>query len=511
MGYATYACQYVARAGVNGPDVMNVSGFTDVDGSGNVVAVASTEYLECHSSGGSTCALVDRCHASFQLAGPGFQYNSSQAATSVQLSRSGQYAWIVQGWCLAGGQPPTPLLNGLYAASSLKLLAPLGRGVLASSRTGRRAVTDRGQALMLDGPQLEWLDATGTHPIRNVNGAFEAVADQLGANVVYVEAAYGRLHWITGPDWTAMRDQDLGFSGSAPALTDDGSKLLFLDAGGSLQLYDGATGALRRLGTDTYSSFATGGSAAFGATTDGRLIRVDLASGDSSVWLTATPEITSVDAPFVYVNLCTDIICYGDTWYASLVSPSMLVGVEGKLLGGGWRARIGGFETPVVPVSDTSAWFQIPIEVTAGGSPEIYNPAFPISIALPLDIVARSITCFSTLHQDFSRPVTPKDPAHPGEVVHLFMTGLQGAETVADGVANPTDHLIAVANPPKLVDPGSMDTLFFGLAPGLVGIQQMDALVHYTGSALFAPSPYYAGNNTWPATFNCSPPVVAAQ
>ena len=89
------------------------------------------------------------------------------------------------------------------------------------------------------------------------------------------------------------------------------------------------------------------------------------------------------------------------------------------------------------------------------------------------------------------------------------MTGLQGVEAVADGVPNPTDHLIAVANPPKLFSPGSMDILFFGLAPGLVGIQQMDALVHNTGSGLFGPSGFFSQPSS-PPTANCNSPVVAA-
>ena len=500
---------YVARQGSGELSVTAANApLADVDGTGSVLASAATEPRFC-GFGGSSCWTANSCEAVFQLQGPGFQYSSNGADTFVRLSRSGQFAWIVQGWCGGVGWPrPSPMLNGLYDASSLKLVAALGKAGLANSRYGRRAVTDLGQALTLEGPQLGWLDATGAHPIRNVNGAFEAVTDQQGANVVYVEAAYGRLHWVTGTDWLAAQDLDLGLSGSAPALTDDGSSLLFLDAGGTLQLYDRATAAPRRLGADTYLSFTLGGGAVFAVTPDGRLMRIDPGSGESSVWLAPFLEITSIDVPEVVPDWCT-YICYGDTEYAKLVSPGMIVRLEGKSLGGaGWRARSAGLETPLAPIADTSAWFQIPSGLPATAtSVEIYNPAFPISYSLLIGMRDLSISCFGTLHQDFSRPVTSDDPAAPGEVVHIFMTGLKGVEAVADGVPNPTDHLVAVANPPALSDPGALDTLFFGLAPGLIGIQQMDALVHYTGSGLFSGPGVSA--DYLPA-WGCSPPPVAA-
>src|SRR5947209_8334989 len=89
--YAAYSSQYVARGGVNGSAVTSVSGgFTDVDGSGSVVAVAATAWLQCQSHG-STCLLADQCGASFQMTGSGFRYASNLAATTVQLSRSGQF------------------------------------------------------------------------------------------------------------------------------------------------------------------------------------------------------------------------------------------------------------------------------------------------------------------------------------------------------------------------------------------------------------------------------------
>ena len=81
--------------------------------------------------------------------------------------------------------------------------------------------------------------------------------------------------------------------------------------------------------------------------------------------------------------------------------------------------------------------------------------------------------CFGTLHENFARLVSKDDPAVPGETVHTFLTGLRGVPPVPDGVPNPFSPLVPVANPP-LVNPQAANVLFFGLAPGLIGIQQLD-------------------------------------
>ena len=70
--------------------------------------------------------------------------------------------------------------------------------------------------------------------------------------------------------------------------------------------------------------------------------------------------------------------------------------------------------------------------------------------------------------------VTVENPARIGEIVHLFLTGLRGAETIPDETPNPTDHIVPVVNAPQLSNPNAFEVLFFGLAPGLVALQQLD-------------------------------------
>ena len=462
----------------------------DIDGSGSITAAAQTLNRICGVAG-STCFLADSCEATFTITGPGIHY-SNPNSTFTRLSRSGKYIWIDQHVCW--NLPPPPAFNitplrGLYDAATLQLIAAeQGITRLATAQYGRRAVTDSGRALVLNGPQLAWLDAGGTHLIRNVNGAAEAVTDPSGIAVVYQEPGSGELHWLSGPDWLGARDLDLGVAGSAPAITDDGTKLLFLASDGSLQLYDHGSGATRRVGGDFYQSFAIGGSAVFAVALDGRLLRLDPASGASSLQLPAFPDITAVGALDVQPNFCT-FICYGDTDYGKQISPGMLVTLDGKALGAtGWHARSSGVDTEIHPLSDTEAWFQTPKELAAGGplGPlEIYRDDFPIRWTMNVSVQNQQTVCLGTLHQDFSRVVSTSDPAGVGEVVHVFLTGLRGVESVPDGVPNPIDRLIPVANPPALADPAALEQLFFGLAPGLVGMQQLDVRIHGPAAGIF--------------------------
>jgi uncharacterized protein (TIGR03437 family) len=504
-GPVTYSW-YVARAGTPGPDVTAVNEpLADVDGSGTVLASAFTAARSCGFAG-SSCWLADPCHASFQLEGPGFKYSNTYD-TFTRLSRSSEFAWISQRNCTSLGPQPVTILNGLYQSSSLKLVAAQGAAGAANQRTGRLTVTDSGQLLTLAGPQLGWLDSSGAHLIRNVNGAFEAVTDRQGKNVVYVEAPYGELHWVGGTDWLAAQDLDLNLMGSAPALTEDGGSLLFLAADGSLQTCQRAAGTLRSLGADRYQSFTVGGSAVFAVTLDGRLVRLDLGSGDASVWLSPFIEISAVDAPDIVPNWCT-YICYGQTEYDKIMSAGMMVILEGYKLGGtGWRVRIAGVEAPLVPLSDTAAWFQVPDGPTGENPLQVYRPGFPISYLIKTQTRILAIACLGALSQDFSHLIAADHPAVPGEIVHIFLTGLEGAEPVANGVPNPTDHLVGIANPPPLYDPGALEQLFFGLAPGLVGIQQLDVRVQHAASGLFTP-PGVSADFT--PTWNCAAPPVAA-
>ena len=132
---------------------------------------------------------------------------------------------------------------------------------------------------------------------------------------------------------------------------------------------------------------------------------------------------------------------------------------------------------PLYPLSESAAWFRLPIDLPRTGNWqefELFNPNHPLTMTFTGHIQDRVVACFGTLHQDFTRVVSEADPANPGEIVHIYLTGLHSGDPSLDSMPAPLDRLIPVSDAPPFADAGAGEALFFGLAPGLTGIQQLD-------------------------------------
>ena len=82
-------------------------------------------------------------------------------------------------------------------------------------------------------------------------------------------------------------------------------------------------------------------------------------------------------------------------------------------------------------------------------------------------------------HQDFHGVVTSADPAIPGETVHAYMSGLGGTQPIPPTGSPPMGLAYASARPVcsvtiPLKNPEPAPVTFAGLAPGMVGIYQVD-------------------------------------
>ncbi len=100
-----------------------------------------------------------------------------------------------------------------------------------------------------------------------------------------------------------------------------------------------------------------------------------------------------------------------------------------------------------------------------------------------------TFTHIKASHQDFRGLVTNDDPARPGEIVHIYLTGL-GPVTPAqpDGVPAPLDPLATTDAPVSVKVVSGIaqydqnqwqiaTVLFAGLVPGTVGLYQVDMAV----------------------------------
>jgi uncharacterized protein (TIGR03437 family) len=117
---------------------------------------------------------------------------------------------------------------------------------------------------------------------------------------------------------------------------------------------------------------------------------------------------------------------------------------------------------------------------------------FEDQLTRQLQVVDTSVVLLKTAdgqtaiaHDDFHGLVTPNDPARPGEVLHLYLTGLGAVDPPgATGDAAPVAPLSTVTDRVSVYWAGSVlpapppplgpEVLFAGLAPGMVGIYQVD-------------------------------------
>lgn len=113
------------------------------------------------------------------------------------------------------------------------------------------------------------------------------------------------------------------------------------------------------------------------------------------------------------------------------------------------------------------------------------------------------------IHQDWSGPITQDNPAQPGEIIHFYGSGWGPVDgTVATGQPTPSDRLYRITTPCQWVATGAtanldsateIDVPFAGLAPGLVGVYQLDFQIpaSWNDSIFDAFCIYHSGSNTF--------------
>jgi uncharacterized protein (TIGR03437 family) len=240
----------------------------------------------------------------------------------------------------------------------------------------------------------------------------------------------------------------------------------------SIALWNSMTRETRTLvsSSEGFASAAISGDGrvAWAVTQSNRLLRIDAASGAAAEILPPLGAVFGVDEQGV---------------------PGSAVFIRGKGFTKDQQALDGATVLPQVDVTAEGYWAQIPWE---------YNnqPTVPRTVTLrapnnPFETLAHiSIRSFlgpqfavnadgrvKAVHQDFSSLVTPDNPAHPVETVHVYMIGLglldQPLATGQPGPsAPPAKPLATVAC--DLGKPPTLNVPFVAYAAGLIGIYQVD-------------------------------------
>ena len=171
---------------------------------------------------------------------------------------------------------------------------------------------------------------------------------------------------------------------------------------------------------------------------------------------------------------------YGSSLAAQTSTPAVLplpVAVNGTIV------IIGGVQAPLFYVSPTQINAQIPFSLASGNQYQLLvsaNGALTTPLSLQLNAGAPAILNFTSgaviaQHLDGTL-VLPTSPATPGEYIVIYSSGLGATDIpVASGAASPSNPPANVAVPPVLTLNGnSIDILFAGLTPGLVGLYQVN-------------------------------------
>ena len=266
----------------------------------------------------------------------------------------------------------------------------------------------------------------------------------------------------------------------APAISNDGSRILFLsrrtDTGDTQAFLMRGDGSGRRQITSEaegiQSAVISGnGAVAWVLTRLGRVIRIEIDSGARREVIGHVPAFLSEAqvqaAPGAVLKV------------SASVAAGEAVDVE-----------VGGKPAPVLSVEQGSVTFQVPWELEPYDTYAAGLRTAPPGewMGLPLELFAvrfqaafvRSPGADHALaaHQDWSALVDPNWPARPAEIVHIYATGL-GPVTppVPTGTAAPDAPLSLLATPLRcyvpygstLAGPLPLDVLYAGLAPGTIG------------------------------------------
>jgi uncharacterized protein (TIGR03437 family) len=158
---------------------------------------------------------------------------------------------------------------------------------------------------------------------------------------------------------------------------------------------------------------------------------------------------------------------------------------------------------PILERSANRIVFQVPWEVPLSENavtiPEGGNPYFDDSAQLPLQVFVPEPIVLApvkpvtntqpiAIHSDWGSLVTDENPAAPGETVHVYLTGGGPVNPpVGTGLPAPLKPLSPITTPVyvSVGEQQPLNVLYFGLAPGLIGVWQMDVTLPSVWSQAF--------------------------
>jgi uncharacterized protein (TIGR03437 family) len=151
----------------------------------------------------------------------------------------------------------------------------------------------------------------------------------------------------------------------------------------------------------------------------------------------------------------------------------------------GVSVTVGGVSAPLFYVSSTQINFQAPFEIAAGATTIVVHRGDAQSVARPISVIPLSPGIFTSAGTGTGTPiivhvldysaVTPQNPAHAGEFLAIYCTGLGVPVTpVRSGDAAPPSAMPVAPLVQVVDDSRGVTAVYAGLAPGYAGLYQVN-------------------------------------
>jgi uncharacterized protein (TIGR03437 family) len=382
---------------------------------------------EARCYGGSGCITRERFQGTIQREGRPDMSRTGK----VRLSANGRWAFFTGGTSIL--YPPHAAIVDLESGREI----PVDADTFYSAGTGRRVVANNGT--VVSAGAFGGIFLTDAHGVRrafstNANARAVTIADSAQYALYETDSpspSIVLLDAITGEQIVAVAAVE---GCRAPSLAQDSRTMLFLSAANwegkndqqavQAWLMDLYTGTLRQASSendDVVEATISGDArVVYAATSGGRVLRIDLASGETSEAVPTTPSVSTWTADEAPGSSYT-ILGHG-----LANAEASLNGIQLKLTGG--EPGAADYLLPwSMPVGDGY------LEVGSGGSPfQPEQKQVHVATLAPSflrwgefwDVDASEAVYIWALHDGPWRLVTAEDPARPGEVIQLQMRGL---------------------------------------------------------------------------------------
>jgi uncharacterized protein (TIGR03437 family) len=148
-----------------------------------------------------------------------------------------------------------------------------------------------------------------------------------------------------------------------------------------------------------------------------------------------------------------------------------------RILGGTFVA-VNGVRAPLLATSAGKMQIQLPIDLPAGDADVVAAVSGTMSNTVTISVAAAAPAIVAVVHGS-GAAITPASPAVTGETVSLYLVGMGAVSTPLElGAAAPSDGLVWTRVTPQVSLGGApMSVNFSGLAPGFIGLYQVNVVV----------------------------------